>query len=270
MTRVSGFTFVHNAIEGGYPIVDAIQAVYPHVDDVLVVDMQSTDGTMDVIAKASDKFGMVHIYKREGEWAPGAAGECLRKAHALHRHCTGDVIVHFEADEVWDDQLIHTAKYHIDRVGHENICVWRLQVEQNFQRIRWYPEPVHRVFPKGIAVKDGHTTQEHHQQDYEEWMTTLEPSYGLLWDVTNCFRDDWVQRWRNQAELWGSDPCYRWVGLHANDGFIKDYECAFSVQKLLVESHWTWATSPLALPDRLKAMVGYPSYSMFLAARGLL
>jgi hypothetical protein len=42
MTTISGFTFIHNAISSGYP----------YVDEMVVVDMQSTDGTRGQMAKA--------------------------------------------------------------------------------------------------------------------------------------------------------------------------------------------------------------------------
>lgn len=269
--RLSGFTFVHNAIEGGYPIVEAIEAVYPFVDEVLVVDMESTDQTMEVLANATKKLELYRLYKRQGEWIPGAAGECLKKAHALHRHCTGDVIVHFEADEVFDPRLVDEIHYHLERERYDNMLVWRLQVEQNFQRIRWYPELVHRVFPNNeTAVKRGHTTEYHdaHQDIYQ-----VEPKHGFLWDVTNCFRDDWIQRYRNQAELWGSEVRHRWVGIHASAAwfdFGDDDLARDVVGNMLKQPHWTWGRSPIALPGSLSGMVGCPSYAEHLKRRGLL
>ena len=47
--KVSGFTFVHNALAGGYPVAEAIAAVKPHVDEVVAVDMGSDDGTREVL-----------------------------------------------------------------------------------------------------------------------------------------------------------------------------------------------------------------------------
>lgn len=40
---------IHNDIEGGYPFVEAIEAVRGYVDNVYVVDMQSTDGTRGIL-----------------------------------------------------------------------------------------------------------------------------------------------------------------------------------------------------------------------------
>jgi glycosyltransferase involved in cell wall biosynthesis len=178
MTSISGFTFIHNALAGGYPIVEAIQSVSPFVDEVVVVDMQSTDNTRSVLEQLD-----VNILN--GYWG-NQAGETLRQAHSKYRQCGGDVIIHFEADEVYDPFLLETIK-HLIVQGVTDIAVHRLQLEQNFQRCRWYPEPVHRVFSRlSHTLKDGHTTDRHSQA------TILGPENGYLWDITNCFRDNWL------------------------------------------------------------------------------
>jgi len=256
--KVSGFTFVHNGVAGGYPFVEAIHAVLADVDEVVVVDMQSTDETRKVL----DQLDVRVI---DGVWTPGAAGHCLKWNHALHHKCEHDLILHFEADEVYDPHVssaIHRAIYD----GKEQISVYRLQVEQNFQRIRWYPELVHRVFPKNSVVKDGHTT------DYAqrgEPTYVLPQTYGYLWDVTNCFRDEWVSRNTQQAELWGNEPKHRYTSYHAAQGFMT-CENAESVRELLSQPHWTWTETPLDLPMNLELLIGYTSYRDRLKLLGLL
>jgi hypothetical protein len=128
MTTTSGFTFIHNAIESGYPIVEAIRSVQPFVDDVIVVDMQSTDGIRETLNKLK-----VRIIN--GFWG-NQAGETLCQAHSLYRRCSGDIIIHFEADEVYEPQLLENI-IHLINQGVTDIAVHRLQLEQNFQRCRW-------------------------------------------------------------------------------------------------------------------------------------
>ena len=244
---ISGFSFVHNAIAGGYPIVEAVRAIQPFVDEVVVVDCESTDGTIDVL----QRLGVRVLH---GQWG-NRAGETLKLAHALHGECLGDVILHFEGDEVYDPRLAAHLRELIDQNYHD-IAVWRIQVEQNFQRVRWYPEPVHRVFSRNSVVKDGHTTDRH-----EDAMLTS-PGAGYLWDCTNCFRDNWLARVRAQAALWDQEPQYRFVPEH----FMKPYSFSmvdgsdYLIREFLNQPHWTWTTSPLALPDSLKALVGMTQY----------
>ena len=66
----------------------------------------------------------------DGEWG-NEAGKTLAKAHKLHEKCDGDVIVHAEADEVWDPRLLDMA-VNLIKKGKHDLAVWRLQVSQNF------------------------------------------------------------------------------------------------------------------------------------------
>ena len=138
-----------------------------------------------------------------------------------------------------------------------NILVYRLQIEQNFQRIRWYPELVHRIFTKGSTQKDGHTSKQHHNglTNYE----ILGPDKGFLWDITNCFKWNWLNRVNQQAELWNEEPQYKMVGLHSFNTILGD-ECL----KNLGAEHWTWTTTPFNIPEILKPLVGKKRYEINL------
>ena len=244
MTTISGFTFIHNAIEGGYPIAESIEAVQPFVSEIVVVDMQSTDGTRELLESLDCRI-------IDGIWGD-QAGLTLRDTHSKYVECSGDIIIHFEADEVYDPKLLFKIVQYIEIGMITDLAVWRLQVEQNFQRIRWYPEPVHRVFSRfSHTKKQGHTTNRHTQTHI------ISPEYGFLWDVTNCFRDNWLKRVDNQAQLWHGDHSYLMVPLHCMHDPSVSRE---AVIYRLNERHWTWKTTPLNIPDILKPLVGMTKY----------
>jgi len=257
---ISGFTFVHNALNAGIPIRESINAVLPYVDELVVVDAESNDGTREWL----DAFRTSFCPETErtcriidAKWGTDG-GETLKRLHAMNVECEGDVIIHFEADEVFDDKLIKRVKNLIDK-GANSLLVWRLQVEQNFQRIRWYPELVHRVFKKGTVIKEGHTTNRH------DIAGEMSPK-GFIWDVTNCFRDQWYPRIQQQAELRKDTETgglnLRRVPLHFNhnidllDPNVKDK----TLQDFLDEPHWLWTETPLNIPDILKPLVGKTKY----------
>src|SRR5262245_18902799 len=52
--RVSGFTFVRNAVRLEFPIVECIRSVLPMVDEFVVAVVQSDDGTEDLIRSIGD------------------------------------------------------------------------------------------------------------------------------------------------------------------------------------------------------------------------
>jgi hypothetical protein len=261
MIQTSGFTFIHNALDSGYPIVEAIRAVQSYVDEVMVVDMQSTDGTRELLEQMVNT-PVYDVYRNkavplriiEGEWG-NEAGETLRKAHDKYIECSGDVIVHFEADEVYSDSLIRDVMSYVKASKAEDchISVMRLQLEQNFQRCRWYPEPVHRIFPRFSGVrKVGHTTDQH------EKSFLLREKSGYLWDITNCFRDNWLNRVNKQAELRGEQPNYLMVGHHCN--WDVDLSESDARQWIISGKHWTWTHTPFNIPDILKPLVGVTKY----------
>ncbi len=240
---ISGFTFVHDALAGGYPIKEAIQAVQPYVDEIVAVDMESTDGTRELLKRLECRV-------IDGKWG-NQAGETLKAAYRKYQQCDGDTIIHFEADEVYDDRLIKQIRKKLDD-GFEDLAVYRLQLEQNFQRCRWYPDPVHRVFGKwSDTVKAGHTTNRY------QVAAVIGPEYGYLWDITNCFRDHWLQRVENQAELWHGKPTYLMTPLHTLHESMLD---GVKARGKLTERHWTWKETPFKIPEILRHLVGQTMY----------
>lgn len=241
--KISGFTFVHNGITGGFPFVEAISAVKPYVDELIAVDIESTDGTKDILLKLCDKVLT----------SPWNGRDTTPNAFLKHVECSGDVIIFFEADEVFDDTLLKAVKHKIES-GHTNLGVYRLQIEQNFQRIRQYPIPVHRIFPKG-----GGTYHIHPTIYPENSRTTLEiipPEFGYLWDISNCFRDNWLQRKATQSEIWG-EPRHLMVGEH----FAEAVEITPEEElERLKAPHWEWVSTPFKIPDVLKPLVGKVKY----------
>ncbi len=255
MKTISAFTFGHNLVDSGYPVIEAIRAVQPYVDEVAVVDMQSTDNTADILSKLNEDrknyvTDLAPVTILSGEWG-NQAGETLKAAHSMYKQCSGDVIVHFEADEVYDDLLIKRIIAHIHASDLDNcyLAVHRLQLEQNFQRCRWYPKPVHRVWPKkDQIVKNGETTEQHDK------CYILGPGNGYLWDITNCFRDNWLFRIAKQAELRGENQNPLMTAEHV----LGNHQ--FSSEDRFNDPHWTWQSTPFNIPDILRPLVGMVKY----------
>lgn len=242
--KISGFTLIHDGVTGGYPFVEAIAAVRPFVDEIVAVDIESTDGTFRVLDLLCDR---VLTSTWDGR-------DTTPRAFMKHVECSGDIIIFFEADEVYDDNLLSEALWAIER-SYSHIGVWRLQLEQNFQRCRDYPRPVHRIFPKGEGSYHIHPTNLPDRPVH-----ILAPDAGYLWDISNCFRDQWFQRKKNQSEIWG-EPRSLMVAQH----FTEPVELsAIEEENRLGEAHWLWKSSPFRLPEILLPLVGQTRYRVNL------
>lgn len=240
--RISGFTFGHNLIEGGFPFFESISAVRPFVDEIIAVDIESTDGTFRVLDKLCDK---VLTSSWDGR-------DTTPRAFMKHTECKGDIIIFFEADEVYDDNLLGEALWAIER-GYSHIGVWRLQVECNFNKIRQYPIPVHRIFTRGEGSYHIHPTN---LPDYP--IHVLAPDAGYLWDCSACFRDNYFSRKKNQAEIWGESR-----SLMVAEHFTEPTEISkIEEENRLQQPCWTWTSTPLSIPAILQPLVGKTRYEV--------
>lgn len=238
--KISGFTFAFNAVESGMPIVQSVEAVRPYVDEVIAVDVQSTDNTRHVLSRICDRV-------IDG---PAWQGRDIQhQVFELHTLCKGDIIIMFEADEVYEDGLLSAILWEIER-GYVDIGVWRVQIEQNAQRIRQYPIPVHRVFPKGRGSYQFHPT------DCPDYVHVLPPAAGFLWDCSMLFRDNIEARRRNQAKVWGEGR-----RLFVREHFTQPSEVSEEEEaEILNGPHWGFTHTPLNIPAVLKPLLGMSRY----------
>ena len=97
--KVSGFTFVRNAVKYDYPVVESIRSILPIVNEFIVNVGRRDDGTIELIRSIGDpKIRIV-----ESVW-----DETLRKDGLIYAqqtnialsHCTGDWAFYIQADEV--------------------------------------------------------------------------------------------------------------------------------------------------------------------------
>ena len=97
--KVSGFTFIRNAVRYDYPVVESIRSILPIVDELIVNVGRCEDGTLDLIRS----IGEPKIRVVESVW-----DETLRKDGLIYAQqtnialaqCTGDWAFYLQADEV--------------------------------------------------------------------------------------------------------------------------------------------------------------------------
>lgn len=105
--KVSGFTFIRNAIQYDYPIVEAIQSILPLCDEVVVAVGQSSDDTLGLIKSIpTDKIRII-----ETVW-----DDSLREGGRVLAVETDKAFAAIAADADWaiyiqGDEVLH-EKFH--------------------------------------------------------------------------------------------------------------------------------------------------------------
>lgn len=104
--KVSGFTFIRNAIKLDYPIVEAIRSILPLCDEVVVAVGNSEDGTLDLIQGIDPKIRII-----ETVW-----DDSLREGGAVLAVETDKAFKAISPDSDWaiyiqGDEVMHEDNY---------------------------------------------------------------------------------------------------------------------------------------------------------------
>lgn len=114
--RVSGFTFVRNAVRYDFPVVEAIASILPIVDEFVVNVGKSEDDTLGLIRSIGDP--KVRIIENVWDEAKQKDGVVFREQTDLALdECRGDWAFYLQADEV-----VHEAELpRLRRLMEENL-----------------------------------------------------------------------------------------------------------------------------------------------------
>jgi len=163
--KISGFTFVKNALELDYPIVEAITSILPLVDEFWVAAGDSRDGTTEAIRAIGDP--KVNII--ESIWDPRlfvhGAINAEQTNLALSR-CRGDWCFYLQADEVVHEKFLPIVKESMEKnlnrpevegLLFDYIHFWG-SYETRQKARHWYRREV-RVIRNGIGISSWKSAQ---------------------------------------------------------------------------------------------------------------
>lgn len=97
--KVSGFTFIRNAVKHGYPAVESIKSILPICDEFIVNVGDSEDDTLDLIRSIGDPKIKI-ITTRWNERMKVKGFVYGQQKTIAHYSCTGDWAFYLEGDEV--------------------------------------------------------------------------------------------------------------------------------------------------------------------------
>jgi len=152
--KVSGFTFVRNAIKYDYPIVEAIESILPLCDEVIVAVGNSEDGTMDLISSiSSPKIRIIETVWDDSlrEGGRVLAVETDKAFQAVSSDA--DWAFYIQGDEVMHEKYLETVKkamqQHKDDTDVEGLLFNYLHFYGSYDYIgesfRWYRREIRVV-----------------------------------------------------------------------------------------------------------------------------
>jgi glycosyltransferase involved in cell wall biosynthesis len=169
--NLSGCVFIRDTFKGAFCLFESMYQLLPLCDEFIVMDLGSTDGTLEALKEIEAANPKVKIIQRTFPYQDAAVFATL--ANDLIAMCNYPSVLYYQADEIWHEDLINLTGLSLHQ-GEKDLSFWRVQLKYNFQEIKWFPHPVHRVGPRSnfIFDNDGMNTK-------RTFDTTMVSRYGL-------------------------------------------------------------------------------------------
>lgn len=112
--KVSGFTFLRNAVINGYPFEESIQSILPIVDEFICVIGESLDGTRERVVSLGDP--KIRIIDSQWNESMRERGFVYGQQKMVgHYNCRGDWAFYLEGDEVLHESEIAGIRETMER-----------------------------------------------------------------------------------------------------------------------------------------------------------
>jgi len=112
--KISGFSFVRNAIKLFYPIEESIRSALPLVDEFVIACGDSDDGTTELVRSIDDpKITIIETVWDPAHFVRGAVN-AVQTNIALDA-CSGDWCLYLQADEVLHEKFVPVLRERMER-----------------------------------------------------------------------------------------------------------------------------------------------------------
>lgn len=117
--KLSGFTFVRNAVRGEYPVLESISSILPIVDEFIVNVGPDEDGTLDLIRTLKDpKIKII-----QSQWNPNMrTGACVyaQQTNIALFNCVAKWAFYLQVDEVIHEEDLSIIMDYVDRYADDD------------------------------------------------------------------------------------------------------------------------------------------------------
>ena len=163
--KISGFSFVKNAVKLYYPIVESIRSALPLVDEFVIACGDSDDGTTELIRTIDDpKLKIIETVWNPDHFVHGAVN-AVQSNIALDE-CTGDWCFYLQADEVVHEKYLPVLRakmeQHLDTPEVEGLLFDYVHFYGSYNLYQiahnWYAKEV-RIVRNGTGVRSWESAQ---------------------------------------------------------------------------------------------------------------
>ena len=281
---VSACCFIRNTFKGAFMLPETMAQFLPLVDEMIIMDLGSDDGTIEFLYEVSSSNPKVKVIL-EQEFPFTDANVFATLANDLIGWCKYDNVLYWQADEIWHEDLLKLMAQRFER-GEFDLSFWRIQYANNFQYVKWFPQLVHRVGIRGNNLNEGKNNFEFDGDGMNTtrmWDAKICSTYGgemfpqwgglgqdgikpyvneMITDVSllGGFRDNIPDRRRMHAPFWHEEPDIPYF-----DKVTTQQPRMSSSQwldKAMQDDDWTKADSPYNLPAILRYHVGKVKYEL--------
>jgi glycosyltransferase involved in cell wall biosynthesis len=155
--KVSGFTFIRNAVDYDYPIVEAIQSILPLCDEVIVAVGKSDDATLPLIQSIeSDRIRIINTVWDDSQREGGRVLAMETDKALSHVADDSDWCIYIQGDEVLHEggyEAIRTAmKAHLHRSEIDGLLLPYRHFYGSYDYVgtssKWYRNEIRIIKPR--------------------------------------------------------------------------------------------------------------------------
>ena len=163
--KISGFSFVRNAIKLYYPVVETIRSVLPLVDEFVIACGDSEDDTTEAVRSIGDpKVKIIETVWDKTQFVKGASNSV--QTNIALDECTGDWCVYLQADEAIHEKYLPVLREKMERylevMEVEGLLFDYVHFYGSYDLYQiahnWYDHEI-RVIRNGVGIKSWKSAQ---------------------------------------------------------------------------------------------------------------
>jgi hypothetical protein len=285
MLNVCGTTFVRNAFEGGFPFESIIPAL-SITDNIIIVDMGSTDGTLELLQEVEKSNKRIKIVK--STWSTTTNPKAFADiANYCLDICPTPYTYFWQFDEILHENLAKNIRKQYE-VGVYNMTMERIQITCGGHIIKWLPHSLvrsldvkkYRFDKDGMTVADSGgclhmcrnpATGEAHKGRQFPWhepepgkffdpknptvlnsiMARVFPWDEFLVDTSSMFRDNQISKKTLHHRFWNENNI-------SIDGIGADRW----IKQAMANPLWESKEQTFPVPSLVRGLVGMTKYAL--------